>query len=89
MTNNELQSFSWQIIEIWAKTYAVHFLQKKEKRNNQSRTTVSGKMKKYDGNSDSNGYIVGDHPFSAYAKFSEKLRFRTSWYADIRVRIRG
>ena len=71
MTNNELQSFSWQIIEIWAKTYAVHFLQKKEKRNNQSRTTVSGNMKKYDGNSDS------------------KLRFRTSWYADIRVRIRG
>ena len=41
MTNTELQA-----IEIWAKTYAAHVLQKKEKRKDQFRTTVSGNMKK-------------------------------------------
>ena len=29
------------------------------------------------------------HPFSMYAKFSEKLTFLTSWYAHICVRSRG
>ena len=29
------------------------------------------------------------HPFSTYAKFSEKLIFLTPWYADVCVRIRG
>ena len=32
---------------------------------------------------------IGDHPFSTYAKFSEKLTFLTPWYAHERVRIRG
>ena len=31
---------------------------------------------------------IRDHPFSAYAKFSEKLTFLTTWYAHVRVRIR-
>ena len=30
-----------------------------------------------------------DHPFSTYAKFSEKLTFLTPWYTHVRVRIRG
>ena len=29
------------------------------------------------------------HPFSTYAKFSEKLTFRTPLYPHVRVRIRG
>ena len=32
---------------------------------------------------------VWGHPFSTYAKFSEKLTFLTPWYAYVRVRIRG
>ena len=34
-------------------------------------------------------YKIGDHSFSTYAKFSEKLIFLTPWYAHVRVRIRG
>ena len=30
-----------------------------------------------------------DHPFSTYAKFSEKLTFVTPRYAHVRVRIMG
>ena len=37
----------------------------------------------------SNKYKIGDHSFSTYAKFSEKLIFLTPWYAHVRVRIRG
>ena len=29
------------------------------------------------------------HPFSTYAKFSEKLKFLTPWCAHVRVRIKG
>ena len=37
-----------------------------------------------------NGKIqVRNHPFSAYAKCSEKLTFLTPWYAHVRMRIRG
>ena len=31
---------------------------------------------------------IRDHPFSTYAKFSEKPTFLTSWYAHVRLRIR-
>ena len=31
----------------------------------------------------------GDHSFSTYAKFLEKLTSLTPWYAHVRVRIRG
>ena len=33
--------------------------------------------------------ITRDYSFSIYAKFSEKLTFRTPWYAHVRVYIRG
>ena len=33
--------------------------------------------------------VLRDHSFTTYAKLSEKLTFRTPWYAHIRVRIRG
>ena len=33
--------------------------------------------------------FIGGHPLSTYAKFSEKLTFLTSWYAHVRVRIKG
>ena len=33
--------------------------------------------------------MIGGHPFSTYANFSEKLTFLTPWYAHVRVRIRG
>ena len=33
--------------------------------------------------------ISRDHPFSTYAKFSEKLTFLTPRYAHIRLRSRG
>ena len=34
-------------------------------------------------------FLLGGHPFSTYAKFSEKLTFLTPWYAHVRARIRG
>ena len=33
--------------------------------------------------------IAGDHLFSTYIKFSEKITFRTPWYVHVRVRIMG
>ena len=32
---------------------------------------------------------IRDHPFSTYAKFSEKLTFQTPLFAHVRVRIKG
>ena len=31
---------------------------------------------------------IRDHPFSTFAKFSEKLTFLTPWYAQVRLRLR-
>ena len=31
---------------------------------------------------------IGGHSFSTFAKFSEKLKFPTPWYSQVRVRIR-
>ena len=33
--------------------------------------------------------LIGGHPLSTYAKYSEKLTFVTPWYAHVRVLIRG
>ena len=33
--------------------------------------------------------LKGGHPLSTYAKFFEKLTFLATWYAHVRVRIRG
>ena len=33
-------------------------------------------------------FLYRDHSFSWYAKFSEKLTFRTPWYTHVRVHIK-
>ena len=34
-------------------------------------------------------HALGDHSFSTFAQFSEKITFLTPWYAHVGVRIRG
>ena len=41
------------------------------------------------GESNLNLILYGGGPLSTFAKFSEKLTFPSSWYAHVRVRIRG